>query len=262
MGGCFVVVEFLDFFSLYTKEKHGLLSVFLVFLIGVAATVFTRRPVSKIVSKVPSKDLKIEVRIANLLEMNADIVISTNTTFDTSMADGLIAPNSLQGQVAHDFFNGKTDEIDRQIEKSLGDTPFVERKRERGKSKEYPMGTVAIVEGHGKFFYFVAMSALNSHGTAGTTPANIDITLNSLWRYINDHGERRDIAMPIIGTGRGRITIPKKKMIERIADSFVSAANHSLFAKKLIIVIHPSDQEDAGINLFRVKDYLDQSFGP
>lgn len=65
--------------------------------------------------------------------------------------------------------------------------------------------------------------------------------------------------VPLMGTGRGRIEMPRKPMIERIAQSFANASRDKIFSNKLVIIVHPSDVEKFGINLFEVKDYLSQS---
>jgi hypothetical protein len=59
-----------------------------------------------------------------------------------------------------------------------------------------------------------------------------------------------------VGTGRGRIQLPRKKIIERIAQSFAYASRERTFANKLTIVIHPSDAAKYDVNLFEVRDYL------
>jgi hypothetical protein len=63
----------------------------------------------------------------------------------------------------------------------------------------------------------------------------------------------------LMGTGRGRIEMPRKKIVERIAQSFAYASRNKIFSNKLIIVVYPGDAEKFAINLFEVKDYLIQS---
>jgi hypothetical protein len=67
------------------------------------------------------------------------------------------------------------------------------------------------------------------------------------------------IVMPLIGTGRGRIAIPRKKIIEKIAQSFADASRHKTFSNKLTVMIRPEDASNFSINLFQVRDYLSQS---
>jgi len=55
------------------------------------------------------------------------------------------------------------------------------------------------------------MSRLNEHGTARSTVRNIEDALTGLWQFVADQGELRTLAIPLMGTGRGRIDLPRKK---------------------------------------------------
>ena len=123
---------------------------------------------------------------------------------------------------------------------------------------EYPIGTVARVKAHGRTFYFVAMSRLNNEGTAGTTLREVEDALTSLWDFILTHGELRDLSVPLMGTGRGRTGFPRKKMAERIANSFAEGSKDQIFSNRLSIVIRPEDAENFGVNLYQIRDYLVQ----
>jgi hypothetical protein len=206
--------------------------------------IFSRRPVSKVTYKIPQKDYIFEVKIGDLFTEPGDVVISTNTTFDTDISSGLIDADSLQGQLALRVFRGATVDIDKQLEEGLEQIEYAERTDAPGKRKEYPIGTVAKVTTPDKIFYFVAMSRLNVSG---------------LWQFIADQGELRAINIPLMGTGRGRVELPRKKMVERIAQSFADASREKIFSNKLTILIRPEDAENFQINLFEVRDYLTRS---
>jgi hypothetical protein len=188
-----------------------------------------------------------------------ETIISSNTTFDTDMSNGLIAPGSLQGQLAAQFFNGQTMEIDRQIELSLKNEKFTINDARPGKKKEYPLGTVARVSAHGKNFYLVAMAHMDPNGTAFSDVRMIDEALEQLWSNMATKAEFGDIVMPLMGTGRGRVAMPRKKVIERIAQSFADASRGRTFSNKLTIVVRPEDAAKFSLNLFQVRDYLGQS---
>lgn len=262
LGALYLLMEIMDFLGIYTKDKYSHFAVIPLLLVAVAYVVVTRRPVTKISYKLPNKDYCITVRVGDLFDGNADVVVSTNTTFDTDMAHGLIATDSVQGQVATRFFGSNTAEIDKQLEAELATVPFVERVDAPGKPREYPFGTVARVKGYGRTFYFVAMARLNESGTASTTVRDVEDALGTLWAFIRDFGELRDVAIPLVGTGRGRIGFPRKKMVERIAQSFADASRQSIFSNRLSIVVRPEDAENFGVNLYEIRDYLVQSLHP
>lgn len=259
MGALYLFVEIMDFLSIYKQDQYGKFAIIPMIAFSVLFVVATRRPVSKVSYRAAGKDYRIEVKIADLFAEQADLVISTSTTFDTDIASGLIASDSLQGQLAAKLFGSNTAEIDRQLDEALKGVKFKDRPNAPGKKREYPIGTVAPVKLPGRTFYFVAMSRLNDQGNAKSTLREIEEALESLWHFIAHRGELRDVAIPLMGTGRGRIALPRKKMVERIAQSFADASRDKVFSNKLAVVIRPEDAENFGVNLFEVRDYLVRS---
>ncbi|MGO8171519.1 macro domain-containing protein [Rhizobium ruizarguesonis] len=259
-GAIYMLLEMLDFFGMYTKDKYSAYSFFVVIGFSAAVAVLSRRPVSRVSYRIPTKDFGFEVLVGDLLASPAkNIVISTNSTFDTDIASGLISPDSLQGKFTANFFAGNTLELDKQIEASLEGVESQPTSEGKGKKKRYPVGTVAKISTHGKAFYFLAMSELNAQGTAKSTPKIIDAALEGLWEYIATQGEFGDIAIALVGTGRGRVALSRKKIAERIAQSFADASREKVFSNKLTIVIYPGDAERFAVNLFEIRDYLSQS---
>lgn len=259
VGVLYALLEMMDFFRIYTKDQYSGYAVLPMVGLAVLYVIVTRRPVTRVAYKQPGKDYIIEVRIGDIFAGDNDVVVSSNTTFDTNMANGLISTDSLQGQVATRFFQANTDEIDRQLEADLKHVEGRERNDAPGKRIEYPIGTCARVRAHGRTFYFVAMSRLNEKGTAGATLRDVEDALSSLWAFVLTHGELRNLSVPLMGTGRGRTGHPRKKMVERIAQSFVEGSKDQLFSNRLSIVIRPKDAESFGVNLYQVRDYLVQS---
>lgn len=259
VGAIYLVMDMADFFNVYTKDRY---SSYAVLIMGAAAifwVVATRRPITRFSYKVPGKDFVVEVRIGDLFDGNHDVIVSTNTTFDTDMASGLIDTGSIQGQVATKFFNANTAEIDRQLSLDLAAVHGTQRNNAPGKNLEYPIGTVARVRSHNRTFYFVAMSRLNDQGNASSTPRQIEDALDATWKYISSNGNLRDLSIPLMGTGRGRIGVPRKKMVERIAQSFCDEANNQVFSNRLSISIRPEDAENFAVNMYQIRDYLVQS---
>src|ERR1700722_10465867 len=236
MGFIYLVINLLDTFGFFPKTEYKKSEIMVVLLAAIGWNLSQRIPLNRFSYKVPKKDFGYEVRIYDIFDLPGEIVVSSNTTFDTDMASGLIHPNSMQGQFATKMFGSRTEEIDKQINESLKGVPFETVTRSRGKTKEYPMGTIAKVHTHGKNFYFVAMSHMNEHGNAVSSLRDIDTALESLWKYMSEKGELGDLVVPLMGTGRGRVEMPRKKMVERIAQSFADASRLKIFSNKLVIV--------------------------
>ena len=259
LGVLYLCIEVADTFNIYTKDKHSYYGAIILICLSVAYVLTTRRPVSRVIYRVPKKDISFEVRIGDIFSLNGETVVSSNTTFDTSISGGLIAANSLQGQLALSYFNGNTEEIDRQINLSIKGTEYHINNERPGKKEEYPIGTTAKVSSHGKNFYLVAMSYMGTDGNAVSNIKMVEEALESLWTNLASKAELGDIIIPLIGTGRGRIPLPRKKMVEKIAQSFADASQEKAFSNRLIIVVHPKDAERFSINLFQIRDYLVQS---
>jgi hypothetical protein len=259
LGTLYLFVEIADAFGIYKKDHYSQYGVLILIAISILYVLTTRRPVQRVIYKVPKKDLSFEVRIGDIFKSSGEIIISSSSTFDTDMTKGLIASTSLQGQLAAQFFNGQTAEIDRQLEESLRNETCVVNDARPGKKKEYPIGTVARVTANGRHFYLVAMSHMNANGTAFSDVRILDEALEKLWQNMIAKAEFGDIVIPLMGTGRGRVPMPRKKIVERIAQSFADASRDHTFSNKLTIVVRPEDASRFSINLFQVRDYLGQS---
>lgn len=259
VGILYLCVDLADAFNIYKKDQHSYYGLIILVVLALIYVLSTRRPLSRVSYKIPQKDFAVEVLIGDLFKISGEVIISTNSTFDTDMSAGLIAVTSLQGQLATNYFNGQTTEIDRQIEASLSREDFTINDKRPGKKKEYPIGTVARVSAHSKNFYLVAMSHMDENGNASSDLKMIDEALEKLWVNLASKAEVGDIVMPLMGTGRGRVAYPRKKMIERIAQSFTDACNQRAFSNKLIVVVRPEDASKFSLNLFQVRDYLGQS---
>ena len=258
VGVQYALMDMADFFSIYTKDRYSHYAVLAMVAIAVLCVIITRRPITRFYYKVPSKDFGVEVRIGDLFDGGNDVIVSTNTTFDTDMASGLIDTDSIQGQVATKFFNANTAEIDNQLKLELASIQGTSRADAPGKKIEYPIGTVARVKSHSRIFYFVAMSRLNAQGNAHSSPRDIEDALEATWTFVRTSGSLKDLSVPVLGTGRGRTGIPRKKMVERIAQSFVDGSKDKVFSNRLSIVIRPQDAENFVVNLYQIRDYLVQ----
>jgi hypothetical protein len=256
LGAVWLLFEMMDFFKLFDPEKLPVYSFFILIFVSLVLVICTRRPISRIRYKVSGKDLQIEVRIGNLFDYKGQKVISTNTTFDTDIANGVIAAGSLQGQFTNTFYPQQIQALDQILDNALVNIASTHYPKISGKDKKYPMGTTVRINIGTEIFYLLAMSDLNFNNTAQTTLDNVLLSTNELWQFIIAKGENEPIVLPLIGTGRGRISTNRKNLIAQISQSFIKASEQNIFSNKLIVVIHPTDVENFDINLFEVKDLL------
>lgn len=245
-GGFWLLIEALDFFKIYTRDQYGSYAFIVIILVSVILAILFKRPVSSVIIFFPENDFSVEVRIGNIFEASGAIVISTNTVFESDVAGGKISPESLQGQFTAKYYPGDQNKLIETINAAV--------KQYNG--PPYPMGTTAQISTHGKTFYFVAMAELNEQGTASTTLEHVKDALTLLWCHVRESGELQELVIPVIGTARGRLDVPRKKVIEVIAESFVDANLYSKFTDRLVIMVHPNDAKKFQVNLYDIKDSL------
>lgn len=245
-GGVWLFIEMFDFFNIYTRDRYGSYAFLFVTAASVLFALLIRRPLASFGLSFPENDLCIEVKIGNLFDAVGAVMISTNTSFECDVAGGKIAPDSLQGQFTAKYFTGDQNSliklVDEQL-KPIGSPP-------------YPMGTTIPIGTHGKTFYLVAMANLNEHGTASTNLPSVQEALAGLWVKVRESGELQELVVPVVGTARGRLDLPRKKMIEKIAESFIDFSRMGKFTNRLVIMIHPDDAKNFQINLYDIKDHL------
>lgn len=246
-GIIWLIIETLDFFKVYTRDEYASYAFFIFMILAIIFSILLRRPIKSISITFPEYDVSIEVRIDNMFEINGATMISTNTDFEADVAGGKISVDSLQGQFTAKYFTGNQNVLIKDINDKL------EIINPNG---PYPMGTTITINTHGKTFYFTAMSTLGEGGNASSSISDIKTALDGLWDYVRDSGELQELIVPVIGTGRGRIQISRKKMIALISESFIKASMENKFANKLIIAVRPEDSKKFAINLYEVKDHL------
>ena len=221
-------------------------------------TLINRRPESKITQKLNGLDVFITIRVDDVIIATESCVISTNTTFETGT--NLIAKDSLQGQFTRTFYDDES-HLDTDLEKALRSNTYEELSRTedvRRKMRKYPLGTVARVNPKGRNFYLLAMANMNHSGNAETSFNLISDALNSLWQFLGRSGDyERELLIPVIGTGRGRITESREEVIHEIIDSFIAASTQKRICDVLSIVIHPTDFFRFNLKMEDLKQYLD-----
>lgn len=246
-GIIWLIVETLDFFRVYTRDEYGSYAFFIFLILSIIFSILLKRPVKSISIPFSEYDVSIEVRIENLFDISGAAMISTNTDFEADVSGGKISVNSLQGQFTARYFTGNQNELIKSIKEKLDGI---------NDSSPYPMGTTIPIHTHGKTFYFTAMATLGEGGNASSSMADISSALEGLWCYVKKSGELQELIVPVIGTGRGRVKISRKKMIAFIAESFIKASLENKFANKLVIAVRPEDAEKFTINLYEIKDHL------
>ena len=226
---------------------------------GIIAGLWWAWPSLSVKSQIAGTDAEIEIRVCDLFEQAGTLVVSSNTTFDTAMEDGTISKTSTQGQYTTRFC-APLEDLDRQIAARLDREPFkslTPNIKPYGKTKAYPIGTVAPVTCGGKSAYFVAIARLNANRNASADREDILDALPKLWEFVRTRGDLAPIAMPIVGTGFARVAATREELIREIVKSFIAAAHAGRFCEHLTIAISEKDFREKKIILPRLGSFLE-----
>lgn len=220
-------------------------------------TIWRQRPVISRCEKLDGTDIRIEIRIANIFSVKAAYVISTNTSFDSAINERLISSQSLQGAFTEKFYD-KTEHLDGDLDQALQHETATGHRPSKvgGKSQLYPIGTVAKVTPKGHTAYLLAISELNEYGVAESSFEAVKNALAALWNFVSSKGGYSALAVPVIGTGHGRINTPRDVVVKEIVRSFVAACSERKFASKLTVVISPKDYHDNELDIYELGDFL------
>lgn len=215
--------------------------------------------------RIGGTDVFIEMRVVDVLSLSDALIVASNRTFDTSLEEGIISAESLQGRVTKLYFPS-VPSLDLQIEVSLANEQFTECDRmtkSRGKLKLYGLGSVASVVSANRRFYFLALATLNAHGNAQVSVDDLLDSFPRLWEYIRTRGEFTPLVVPILGSGRSRVKATRDQIIQEIIRSFIAATREgSKFCERLTIAIAPADLKSGTVDLrgaFRFLEHECQS---
>jgi hypothetical protein len=177
----------------------------------------------------------------DLLAQTAHLVIGMSDTFDT--APGVIASTSLQAKFLAAVYDGDIDRLDRDLDDALRsvDAPPVGSIDKTGKTRRYPLGTVAPVLAGERRFFCVAYSAMNSRNEARATIDGLLASLSALWKSVCQHANGGVVAMPVIGMGQSRLSqaLSPSDAIRLQIMSFWLASREERLCDGLTVVVRP-----------------------
>ena len=228
-----------------------------IFVIVIVLTLIERRPEVSIKEKIDGYDVFINIKVGDVIEANQSCVISTNTIFQTDMS--IISPKSVQGQFTLKYYDHDT-HLDGEINQVLKSANYqvVSELQSRGQTlKKYPVGTVVKVTPRNRTFYLLAVANMNPQGNAASDFNMISDALNRLWQYLGEAGDyEQELLIPVLGTGRSRLTTTREEIIQEIINSFIAATTQKRVCDTLSIVIHSSDFYRFNLEMEDLKHFL------
>ena len=251
------VVSVNDIFSFFKIDIPQII-IIISLIVGTIVILLINKPKKEYVFNIKDRDIKIILKIGDILKEKFAIVVPTNTTFDTKMDNDFISIKSVQGQVQDKYFKNNISTLDCLIEKELENIPFIElTDRKDTKNKKYEIGTTVEINQNGKRFYFLADSDINIKGqTINPSTMNITDALSRLWQHIGEFGHVEPIAIPIIGTGRMGIVSSREEIFKNIIFSFVANNTTKKIATELIVYIRKEDIKKYNIDVNELIEYM------
>lgn len=227
-------------------------------ILGIIVIIIVNWPRKEYIFNIKDRDIKIILKIGNILKEKNAIIVPTNSTFDTNMENDFISIHSVQGQVQEKYFKNNISTLDYLIEKELENRQFIElTDRDKSKNKRYEIGTTVEINQNGKRFYFLTDSDINPKGkTINPSTMNITDSLSRLWQYIGEYGHVEPVAIPIIGTGRMGIVKSREEILKHIIFSFVANNTTKKIATELIIYIRREDIKKYNIDINEIVEYM------
>ncbi len=241
---------------LQANHWTALLLVAAVALLLAAATL---APTVRVSSRLKQRDLTISIELGDLFDGSDALVVGTNRTFDTELKDGLISARSIQGQFAQRYYKS-IQHLDAELDAQLKDEPHVvlpQAKKRLGKHRLFEMGAVAKVNVSTRTTYLVAMATMNAHGVANCSIDDLRASLAGLWQYIAEKGGGLPrLRVPVLGTGFGKLAVPRQAVIKEILRSLVAASSTDRFCDSFTIVVSVKDYLEHEVDLAELGDYL------
>ena len=140
---------------------------------------------------------------------DANLAVGFTDTFDTDTDRNIvISTESTQGQLLERLYAGDRGRLDRDLRGALARVPksSVEARsaKPRGKLTRYPVGTVATLFLPTRRVFAVAYSKLGNDLIARSSLPELRASLESLWDAVYLRGQRKPVAMPLVGSGLSR----------------------------------------------------------
>lgn len=251
-GALWLVVEAVSFFSEHLRSSFQALWPFFL-LAGLALSLFLNRPVTAVECKLPGRDILLKVVVADIFSLPGSKVISCNRTFETSVNQGPIEKNSVQGQFTKRFYSDAA-HLDADITRALHGVEC--ESSPEGARSIYKVGAVAKVSPKDSTFYLLAIAEINRNGVASASFEDLKAALPELWSYITEAGTYEPIVVPVLGTGYSRLPETREEIIREIIKSFIAACGEKRFAESLTIALYPNDFYKHAIDLQEIGRYL------
>jgi hypothetical protein len=204
----------------------------------------------------PGLQVTVVVRCGDMFEQDdANLAMGFGDTFDTATQDNaVISRDSVQGQLLDRLYGGDRKRLDADLRRGLRGVTAIRvetaQNKPRGKRVRYPVGTVVplALDGRRVFAFVHCRQGLDL--VTSSTPAELRLGLEQLWRSVRQHGLLRPVAMPLVGSGLARVAeLTREQLMIMIIHTFLKSCRDSRCSQELRLVLRKSD-----ISRMRISD--------
>jgi hypothetical protein len=209
---------------------------------------FRVRPADDVARDLDQPRCRVEVVPGDLFtEDGAHLVVGFTDVFDTDVTDDrIVREESVQGQFLHRLYGNDVHRLDADLDDALDGEPVAvavsRAEKPHGKLRRYPIGTVAVLGTPRRLFFCVAYSTMAPNLVARSSADALWHSLSRLWTAVHEHGQRRPLAMPVIGATLARVdALDREALLRLILLSFVAASRDRLITTRLRLVLPPAE---------------------
>jgi Thoeris protein ThsA, Macro domain len=256
-GTLWLIVEILVFFNEQAFAEK-IRSVWWLFtLLGVAYAIIKNWPKSSYSFEVKNRDASIAINISDIFELDGAKIVPINNRLDTSLKGAVERSSSILNFFINKVYSKNNQHLGTDISNQLEDnSEFYDSLVINNDPKEYKIGTVVPIFQDEKQYYLLCNASLNQQGRSKCSPDDLRNSLVELWAYLIHSGSKEHLIIPVLGTGRGRITMTREEVIKEIVLSFLVSLSNDNYCDKLTICIHPEDMKKYKLNIDGIVDFV------
>ena len=234
-----VLWTIIESFGLFFPEQNpeGFYSYSAIVLVSIVSGLWRCWPKRKIEIKVPSTDSFIQIRFGDIFSDGRVVVIPVNEYFDGSLGNH-VSERSLHGIFIRNVLGGRSNAFYELIDQELESVVAKTVRRNSGREKKYPIGTVAYGDVNETRYLFAALTRTNLHTLkASATVHELWDCLAGIWQGVRNHSNGESVSVPLLGSGLSGVGLPPRNLIEIILTSFVFYTKKQKVADKVTLVL-------------------------
>lgn len=197
------------------------------------------------------RKMSITIRTGNIFEEPGLRIIGCDNCFTTTVDDVIISKSSLHGQLIEN--HGSVDDINSVVTKAAQELNL---KQNSEKKYKFPLGSIVSYHSNrdDHQYLLLALMELNKKHEAHTTTRKFEQTLIQMWKEIDRVYAKKDIVLPLLGSGISRFDDGVKDDFELLRSMLYTLNSSSVNLKSNILIVIYKDIEH--LPLYELKDIV------